>query len=101
MLVATTNYFPRAIISRHKIINADFSYVPLGANGAGATGNVYFSGIVNANGNSDNLPIMAQAAAADTSNIPFPTLPKSCTPSVNLYMSQNQKFEDMRRRFLT
>lgn len=27
-LVASANYFPRALISRHKIVNADFNWVP-------------------------------------------------------------------------
>jgi hypothetical protein len=47
-LIATTNYFPRAIISRHKIINADFNYVPFGNTTSVATvggvGNYYMAG---------------------------------------------------------
>jgi hypothetical protein len=43
-LTATTNYFPRAIISRHKIINPDFCMqVPGTANGIN---NIYFAALI-------------------------------------------------------
>jgi hypothetical protein len=48
-LTITGNYFPRSIISRHKIINPDFNAMQVGANGAvlpNSCTNVYFAGLV-------------------------------------------------------
>ena len=45
-LATTANFFPRAIISRHKIINPDFNPQILtnGASSVGAVANLYMSG---------------------------------------------------------
>lgn len=100
--VSTTaaGYFPRAIVSRHKIINQDYC-MPINPNAASATGNavgnVYMAATLSAN--SDAALNNGMFLPAPGQN--FPVLPNSLTPSVNCYMGQNERFEYFRRRFLT
>lgn len=57
VLTPSTYYFPRACISRHKIVNADFNFVPYTAgNTASVCGNVFFSGYLSVN-NDAEVPI--------------------------------------------
>ena len=78
-LTATANFFPRAIISRHKIINPDFNPVILNPV-AGSVANLYMSGQVNINGSGNML--------FPTGTVAFPMLGQALTPSVNIYMRQ-------------
>ena len=91
-------YFPRAIVSRHKIINQDYC-MPINPTAAVANcvGNVYMSASMSPY--SDAFINTGMVLPAPGQN--FPVLPNSLTPSVNCYMGQQERFEYFRRRFLT
>ena len=54
VMTPTANFFPRAIISRHKIINPDFTPVILNPV-ENSVANLYMSGTVNINGSGTML----------------------------------------------
>ena len=98
-LTATTNYFPRAIISRHKVINADFcmpAYTQTSTITAGAVNNAFYASAISGNGDS-----LAPYTLANAQPPTLPNLPRSTTPSINIYLAQQERFEYMRRRFYT